>query len=87
MSGSHQLLRLDEEVIRPASPGIERQVLAAFAAAVATADAVVISDYAKGLLTDGVLAQAIGLARGGRADGGGRPQADRSRPPMRMPAC
>ncbi len=64
MSGSHQLLRLDEEVTLPASPDLERQVLDAFAAAVGTADTVVISDYAKGLLTDNVLAQAIGLARG-----------------------
>ena len=63
MSGAHQLLRLDEEVTLPASPEIERQVLAAFAAALATAGAVVISDYAKGLLTDTVLAQAIAAAR------------------------
>ncbi len=64
MSGSHQLLRLDEEVTLPARSDIERQVLDAFAAAIATAEVVVISDYAKGLLTDNVLAQAIGLARG-----------------------
>ena len=64
MSGAHQLLRLDEELAQPTSPAIERQVLTAFAAAVETADAVVISDYAKGVLTDNVLAQAIGLARG-----------------------
>ena len=65
MSGSHQLLRLDEEETRPASAATERQVLIAFTDAVEHADAVVISDYAKGLLTDTVLAQAIGLARGG----------------------
>ena len=63
MSGAHQLLRLDEEVSLPASADIERQVLAAFDAALATAGAVVISDYAKGLLTDTVLAQAIARAR------------------------
>jgi D-beta-D-heptose 7-phosphate kinase/D-beta-D-heptose 1-phosphate adenosyltransferase len=64
MSGSHQLLRLDEEIATPIDEAAEAAVLAAFAGAVADADAVVISDYAKGLLTDTVLAQAIGLARG-----------------------
>ena len=63
MSGAHQLLRLDEEVSLPASADIERQVLAAFGDALASAGAVVISDYAKGLLTDTVLGQAIALAR------------------------
>ena len=63
MSGAHQLLRLDEEVSHAVGPDIECQVLAAFAAALPTAGAVVISDYAKGLLTDTVLAQAIALAR------------------------
>jgi len=63
MSGAHQLLRLDEEVVLPVSAAIERQVLAAFATALPGVGAVVISDYAKGLLTDAVLAQAIALAR------------------------
>ena len=62
MSGAHQLLRVDEELALPAVEELERQVLAAFAEAVGTADAVVLSDYAKGLLTDHVLARAIALA-------------------------
>ena len=60
------------------------QVLAAFDGALATAGAVVISDYAKGLLTDTVLAQAIALRARRRADGGGRPQAHR---PLGLPPC
>ena len=63
MSGAHQLLRVDEELVRPATAAQERQLLAAFAAALDQADAVVISDYAKGLLTDAVLAGAIRQAR------------------------
>jgi D-beta-D-heptose 7-phosphate kinase/D-beta-D-heptose 1-phosphate adenosyltransferase len=63
MSGAHQLLRVDEEEALPAPPALEAEVVAAFAAALAEADAVVVSDYAKGLLTDGVLGRVIGLAR------------------------
>jgi D-beta-D-heptose 7-phosphate kinase/D-beta-D-heptose 1-phosphate adenosyltransferase len=63
MSGSHQLLRLDEELTEPPPPAIEARVLAAFADALAAAGAVVVSDYAKGLLTDAVLGEAIGAAR------------------------
>jgi D-beta-D-heptose 7-phosphate kinase/D-beta-D-heptose 1-phosphate adenosyltransferase len=66
VSGSHQLLRLDEEVSRPIGTTAERDVLEAFRAALSDADAVVISDYAKGLLTDAVLTEAIRLAHGAR---------------------
>jgi D-beta-D-heptose 7-phosphate kinase/D-beta-D-heptose 1-phosphate adenosyltransferase len=63
MSGSHQLLRLDEEVSTPIEEGIETALLAAYRAALAEADIVVLSDYAKGVLTDTVLAAAIAMAR------------------------
>jgi len=63
MSGSHQLLRLDEEVSTPIEEGIETALLAAYRAALADADIVVLSDYAKGVLTDTVLAAAIAMAR------------------------
>jgi D-beta-D-heptose 7-phosphate kinase/D-beta-D-heptose 1-phosphate adenosyltransferase len=46
-----QLLRLDREDTRDVSPETEAAVLAAFRAALATASAVVLSDYAKGFLT------------------------------------
>ncbi len=63
MSGGHQLLRLDEEVTDPLPPDVEQQVLARFAAALPGSDVVVLSDYAKGVLTDTVLERAIALSR------------------------
>ncbi|MCW3477047.1 D-glycero-beta-D-manno-heptose-7-phosphate kinase [Limobrevibacterium gyesilva] len=62
MSGAHQLLRLDEEVTTPIEPALEADILAAYAAALPGCDIVVLSDYAKGALTDAVLARAIALA-------------------------
>ncbi len=63
VAGGHQLLRLDEEDGRPIDAAQEAQVLAGFAQALERADVVVLSDYAKGLLTDRVLAGAIAAAR------------------------
>jgi D-beta-D-heptose 7-phosphate kinase/D-beta-D-heptose 1-phosphate adenosyltransferase len=63
MSGGHQLLRLDEEESGPIEPALEAQVIAEFAQALPRADIVVLSDYAKGVLTDRVLADAIAAAR------------------------
>jgi D-beta-D-heptose 7-phosphate kinase/D-beta-D-heptose 1-phosphate adenosyltransferase len=53
-----QLLRLDREDARDLSPAAEAAVLAAFRVALKTADAVVLSDYAKGFLT-GALTPAL----------------------------
>ena len=63
VSGAHQLLRLDEEAVHPAPPELEERVLEVFAHALQDAESVVLSDYAKGLLTDRVLERAIALAR------------------------
>jgi D-beta-D-heptose 7-phosphate kinase/D-beta-D-heptose 1-phosphate adenosyltransferase len=63
MSGGYQLLRLDEEVTNPISTEVEGAVLAAFDIALQNANVVVLSDYAKGVLTDRVLAHAIAAAR------------------------
>ncbi len=63
MSGAHQMLRLDEEVTTPADDASATALLAAFAAALPACDVVVLSDYAKGVLSDVVLAGAIELAR------------------------
>ncbi len=62
MSGAHQLLRLDEEIATPADADAE-SLLAAYRAALPDADVVVLSDYAKGVLPDSVLAPAITAAR------------------------
>jgi D-beta-D-heptose 7-phosphate kinase/D-beta-D-heptose 1-phosphate adenosyltransferase len=58
-----QVLRADHESCAPLLPDIERLVIDACAAALTDADIVVLSDYAKGLLSDAVIAAAIGAAR------------------------
>ncbi len=63
VAGGHQLLRLDEEDSAAIDVAQEGRVLAEFAQALQHADVVVLSDYAKGLLTDRVLADAIAAAR------------------------
>ena len=63
MSGGHQLLRVDEEVVDAIDPALEEALLAAYARALSAASVVVISDYAKGVLTDQVLTRAIAMAR------------------------
>jgi D-beta-D-heptose 7-phosphate kinase/D-beta-D-heptose 1-phosphate adenosyltransferase len=62
MSGGHQLLRLDEEMVDPLDAALEDAILAAFTAALPGAGAVVLSDYHKGVLTDRVLRAAIAAA-------------------------
>jgi D-beta-D-heptose 7-phosphate kinase/D-beta-D-heptose 1-phosphate adenosyltransferase len=63
MSGGHQLLRLDEEVTVAIPPEIEEAILSRFHAALPQCGIVVLSDYAKGVLTDKVLRGAIAAAR------------------------
>jgi len=55
VSGSQQLLRIDEERVGPLEAGIERAVLARIDAALPQVDIVVVSDYGKGVLTAAVL--------------------------------
>jgi len=63
MSGMHQLLRLDEEETTPLAPAEAEAILHAYEDSLAEADIVILSDYAKGVLCDRVLAEAIRLAR------------------------
>lgn len=56
----HQLLRMDCEDATPVEGGA---VIAAVERALASADIVILSDYAKGLLTDATLKAVIALAR------------------------
>ncbi|WP_297507635.1 D-glycero-beta-D-manno-heptose-7-phosphate kinase [uncultured Caulobacter sp.] len=60
ISGAHQMLRVDREDRRP---GDADALLAAFAARLPAADVVVLSDYAKGVLTVEVTRGAIAAAR------------------------
>ena len=61
MAGSHQLLRLDEEDCEPVADA--GALLAAFRDALGWAQIVVLSDYAKGVLSDAVLPLALSAAR------------------------
>lgn len=63
MTGSHQLLRLDEEVTEPLDPAGLAAVMRAVEAHLDSADVVVLSDYAKGVLCDGVLEAILMRAR------------------------
>jgi D-beta-D-heptose 7-phosphate kinase/D-beta-D-heptose 1-phosphate adenosyltransferase len=58
-----QILRSDVETKAPLNESVSAAVLDLYRAQLAAADAVIISDYAKGVLTDAVAAAAIGAAR------------------------
>ena len=63
VSQGQQILRADAEEAQAIAPPIEDQVLAAIEAAIARHAVLVLSDYAKGLLTDRVIRGAIRAAR------------------------
>lgn len=58
----NQLLRLDREVTTPITPACEEQIIAALQARMDRCHLVVISDYAKGLVTDRVIEATLSLA-------------------------
>ena len=60
---SQQMVRADREDRSPISPHIEARLLQLFKEALHFADAVIISDYDKGLLTPGLLQAVIDAAR------------------------
>ena len=61
--GYHHIVRFDEEVSDPLSVAEEASLWTALEPLLQTCEALVISDYAKGVLTSAVCAQAIGRAR------------------------
>jgi D-beta-D-heptose 7-phosphate kinase/D-beta-D-heptose 1-phosphate adenosyltransferase len=63
MTGSHQLLRLDEEVTQPLDAAAAAAVRDAVNRCLDTADIIVLSDYAKGVLCDGVLDDILASAK------------------------
>jgi D-beta-D-heptose 7-phosphate kinase / D-beta-D-heptose 1-phosphate adenosyltransferase len=63
MGGQHQIVRVDRERPTPISKATEDKLIAAIGAATAKCGAIMISDYAKGALTDRVLAAAIDAGR------------------------
>lgn len=60
---NQQVLRVDREQTNPVSDGISERLIAYVAEAMPTVDAVLVSDYRKGVLTQGTAAQTISLAR------------------------
>jgi D-beta-D-heptose 7-phosphate kinase/D-beta-D-heptose 1-phosphate adenosyltransferase len=58
-----QVVRLDEESAAPLSPELAERFVEAYRNALQTIDAVVLSDYAKGVLPAAVLPRLIALAR------------------------
>jgi D-beta-D-heptose 7-phosphate kinase/D-beta-D-heptose 1-phosphate adenosyltransferase len=58
-----QVLRVDREVSAPIAVDVEARLITALEARIAGADVVLVSDYAKGLLTDGLLRAALDGAR------------------------
>lgn len=60
---NQQVVRADRESRTPVSDEMEQQIIAAFRHHIEAADAVVVSDYSKGLLTAGVLRQTLAAAR------------------------
>lgn len=58
-----QLLRADNEIVQPIAATVERQIIERAAEALAHHDVVILSDYAKGVLTDRVIAEVTAMAR------------------------
>jgi D-beta-D-heptose 7-phosphate kinase / D-beta-D-heptose 1-phosphate adenosyltransferase len=63
VSGVQQMLRVDWEEARALSPGVEARLLDGLPDRVRRADAIVLSDYGKGVLTERVLRTVIEAAR------------------------
>jgi D-beta-D-heptose 7-phosphate kinase / D-beta-D-heptose 1-phosphate adenosyltransferase len=63
VADGQQVMRADRESRDPLPAHIARRVLDEFSAALASADVVVLSDYAKGVLSDSVTCAAIEIAR------------------------
>ena len=59
-----QILRVDDEIVRPPSDADQQRLLAAFRAALTEADAVCLEDYDKGVLSESLCAALIASARG-----------------------
>jgi rfaE bifunctional protein kinase chain/domain len=60
---SQQVVRADRESRAPLDAQVEASLIHSFRREIETADAVVVSDYGKGLLTPGVLSSALAAAR------------------------
>lgn len=59
-----QVCRTDREDRSPLSPEVQSKIVEKFRAALASADAVIVSDYAKGLISPALLRRTLPLAKG-----------------------
>lgn len=66
VAGSQQVLRLDREETRPVAGDVEARVLERAAREAAARELTLVSDYAKGCVTDRLLRAVIDAARGAR---------------------
>jgi D-beta-D-heptose 7-phosphate kinase/D-beta-D-heptose 1-phosphate adenosyltransferase len=62
VASGQQIVRADHEETRPIDPSVEERLIETYMAALQSCDAVILSDYNKGALTDRVLGQAIARA-------------------------
>ena len=62
ISGHQQMLRVDHETTAKLSSDIEQKIIAALDTLIPSQNALILSDYGKGVLTDAVLKHAITLA-------------------------
>jgi D-beta-D-heptose 7-phosphate kinase/D-beta-D-heptose 1-phosphate adenosyltransferase len=63
MGNGHQIVRLDREESSPIPAATEAAILAAVADRIGGCDVLILSDYAKGVCTDGLVRGVIALAR------------------------
>lgn len=63
VADGQQLLRADHEVAAPLSPAIEQQTLMRVNSAIDGCDVIILSDYAKGVLTNKLVAEIIRLGK------------------------
>jgi len=63
IAGNQHVVRIDREVTEPASAALQDSIVEYLAAHMKRFDALIVSDYQKGMLTDRVLHEALGLAK------------------------
>jgi rfaE bifunctional protein kinase chain/domain len=63
IAGSQQLIRVDSETEQAISSASEASLLAAVKAAISTVDVIIFEDYDKGVLSEGLIQEVMGLAK------------------------
>ena len=63
VANGQQIARIDQETARPLPPELEKEFIDRLTKRIETADAIIVSDYAKGVLSDTVLASIVTTAK------------------------